>query len=75
MEIINIGNSPNDGRGDSIRNAFEKVNSNFEEISNILNMNLKNVPSNLGLLEAFKIINHNFIKINRKQKLKRLKNE
>ena len=31
-QIINIGNQSNDGTGDSIRDAFNKVNSNFAEL-------------------------------------------
>jgi len=30
IEIINIGNTPNDGTGDPIRVAFNKCNNNFE---------------------------------------------
>jgi len=32
QEIINIGTTPNDGTGDSIRNAFNKSNNNFTEL-------------------------------------------
>jgi hypothetical protein len=32
QQIINIGNSPNDGSGDSIRASFNKVNNNFTEL-------------------------------------------
>jgi hypothetical protein len=31
-QTINIGTTPNDGTGDSIRDAFDKVNDNFDEI-------------------------------------------
>ncbi|WP_048765687.1 hypothetical protein [Acinetobacter sp. 243_ASPC] len=31
-QIINIGNSPNDGNGEPARSAFNKVNSNFTEV-------------------------------------------
>ena len=31
-EIINVGQAANDGTGDPLRNAFEKVNSNFTEL-------------------------------------------
>ena len=30
---INIGSSPNDGTGDSLRSAFVKVNTNFDLVS------------------------------------------
>jgi hypothetical protein len=32
QQIINVGNSPNDGLGDPIRTSFEKTNSNFTEL-------------------------------------------
>ncbi len=31
-EIINVGNAPNDGTGDLLRDAFIKVNNNFGEL-------------------------------------------
>lgn len=31
-QTINIGTSPNDGNGDPLRNAFDKVNDNFTEL-------------------------------------------
>ena len=34
-KIINIGNQSNDGTGDSIRDAFNKVNENFNELYGI----------------------------------------
>ena len=33
-EIINIGSSPNDGSGDSLRTAFTKINNNFSQLWN-----------------------------------------
>lgn len=33
MDIINIGASTNDGTGDTLREAFDKVNKNFAQIS------------------------------------------
>lgn len=33
-QIINIGTTPNDGTGDTVRNAFDKVNDNFDEVYN-----------------------------------------
>jgi hypothetical protein len=32
QEIINIGAEPNDGEGDPLRTAFEKVNNNFTQL-------------------------------------------
>lgn len=34
-QIINVGSSPNDNQGDSLRNAGIKINSNFAEVYNI----------------------------------------
>ena len=31
-QVINIGASANDGTGDPLRNAFDKVNDNFNEL-------------------------------------------
>jgi hypothetical protein len=39
QELINIGDLPNDGKGDSIRIAFTKINNNFTEVFNTLNAN------------------------------------
>jgi len=33
-QIINIGTVSNDGTGDTIRNSFDKVNDNFDEVYN-----------------------------------------
>lgn len=32
QEFVNLGGQPNDGTGDSIRDAFDKVNKNFNEV-------------------------------------------
>lgn len=36
IQVINIGTTANDGTGDPIRNAFSKINTNFEYISDNL---------------------------------------
>ena len=43
IQIINIGTSPNDGTGDSLRIAFDKVNQNFADLSgsDINNSNIR----------------------------------
>ena len=53
-QIINIGNQSNDGTGDSIRDAFKKVNENFQELYGVNNLGaglfftkLKDTPKNL----------------------------
>jgi hypothetical protein len=37
ITTINIGNNANDGLGDNLRTAFEKVNANFTELSAVAN--------------------------------------
>ena len=32
LQVINVGNSPNDGQGDAIRTAYIKCNDNFAEL-------------------------------------------
>ena len=43
---VSVGKVANDGTGDSIRNAFIKVNQNFANLSNIAN--LESIISNAG---------------------------
>jgi hypothetical protein len=32
QQVINIGAAPNDGSGDNLRSAFDKINDNFSEV-------------------------------------------
>ena len=48
IQTINVGNVVNDGLGDNLRTAFEKVNSNFSE----LNASLTITASNIGTVGA-----------------------
>jgi len=43
VQIINIGNRVNDGLGDDLRTAFEKVNSNFSDLSAQLTITASNI--------------------------------
>ena len=52
QQFINIGNQSNDGTGDSIREAFSKVNNNFGDLYDFLDTeqgfrfeNLEDFPS------------------------------
>lgn len=36
LKKIDIGNTPNDGAGDTVRNAFDKVNANFDALADAL---------------------------------------
>ena len=48
VQLINIGNVANDGTGDDLREAFIKVNQNFEELD--LRDDEQTTASNLGLI-------------------------
>lgn len=43
IQTINIGNVVNDGLGDDLRTAFQKVNANFTDLSNQLTITASNV--------------------------------
>jgi hypothetical protein len=43
IQTINIGNQVNDGLGDDLRTAFQKVNANFSELSTQLTITASNV--------------------------------
>jgi hypothetical protein len=45
IQIINIGNRVNDGLGDDLRTAFEKVNANFSELNRSLTITASNAGS------------------------------
>lgn len=40
QEIINIGELPNDGSGDPLRTAFDKINNNFSNIFSTIDSNI-----------------------------------
>ena len=43
IQTINIGNVVNDGLGDDLRSAFQKVNANFSDLSAQLSITAVNV--------------------------------
>ena len=45
INLVNLGNSANDGTGDDLREAFVKVNNNFTEIQNQLGFTGQNLGS------------------------------
>ena len=47
-QTINIGNAANDGTGDPLRTAFDKVNSNFTELYNDDNNDVNSVNGQTG---------------------------
>lgn len=54
-QIINIGNQSNDGTGDSIRDAFNKVNNNFNDLYNVAGLG-----QGLSFLSLRETISSNF---------------
>jgi len=53
-QTINIGTTANDGTGDQLRTAFDKVNDNFDEVytAGPVGSNLKITSSNLTSIET-----------------------
>ncbi len=49
IQTINIGNVVNDGLGDDLRTAFQKVNANFAELQSFLTVTASNVGSGFGV--------------------------
>ncbi len=43
LQTINIGNLANDGLGDDLRTAFEKVNANFSDLNDELSVSVVNL--------------------------------
>jgi hypothetical protein len=54
IQTINIGNVVNDGLGDDLRTAFQKVNANFVSLDAELSVNGKNVPETVNGEGIFK---------------------
>lgn len=40
QQVINVGNNPNDGTGDGLRNAYIKCNQNFSELYSQIRSNV-----------------------------------
>lgn len=49
IQLVNLGTYANDGTGDDLRVAFEKVNSNFTEIDSLSISNAVNLGAGQGL--------------------------
>lgn len=71
-ELIKIGTLPNDGTGDSLRTAFEKINMNFESLFILADVGApeKIVTSSNGdsIPSAFHKLNSNFAILSTKYK-------
>lgn len=57
IQQVNIGNLVNDGTGDNLRAAFEKVNANFSELDSQLRINGTNVGDGAGQVFKEKVTN------------------
>jgi hypothetical protein len=51
IQTINIGNVVNDGLGDDLRTAFQKVNANFTALDAELSVTGKNIPETVSCRE------------------------
>jgi len=51
IQTINIGNLVNDGLGDDLRTAFQKVNSNFAELEAELSLNGTNLGNGANIFK------------------------
>ena len=53
QEIINIGTLPNDGSGDPLRVAFQKINNNFTQLYGTGYQTIESVTTGTDLQEIF----------------------
>ena len=52
IQTIRIGTYPNDGTGDDLRTAFEKVNANFQELNVEINVgSAENLGTGVGIFK------------------------
>jgi hypothetical protein len=59
-EIINAGILPNDGLGDPVRVAVEKINNNFINLNSIVGANLTTIVRTDSIRTVFSKVNDNF---------------
>lgn len=61
IQTINLGAYANDGTGDDLRTAFQKINANFTELSSTTNIaNGTNVGTGIGIFKQRNIANLEF---------------
>lgn len=61
IQTINIGTYANDGTGDDLRAAFDKVNKNFQELGGTVSIaNGANVGSGVGIFKSRNLANLEF---------------
>lgn len=64
-QIINIGTSPNARDGDTLRSAFAKINSNFDEVYNNVSILLGGSPSEItGTFKGNLVANNGTLLVN-----------
>ena len=64
IQTINIGNVVNDGLGDDLRTAFQKVNANFTELNASLTVTASNIStSGVGIFKEKNGLNLEFKRI------------
>lgn len=64
IQIINIGSSANDGTGDQLRTAFDKVNDNFDELNDLIRLDGNgHVSIDPGLNSTQVVVNNNSLTI------------
>lgn len=63
-QVINIGTTPNDGTGDSLRDSFDKTNDNFDEVYNPEKIEFDNTATPTVTEEGTIWWNHNEYTIN-----------
>jgi hypothetical protein len=66
LQLLNLGEKPNDGLGDTIRNASDKINYNFIIIGNLLAIEFETViwEKFEDTKKAMETVNKNFIYYN-----------
>jgi hypothetical protein len=61
LQLVNLGNYANDGTGDDLRTAFQKVNANFQILNTETNIsNGTNLGSGVGLFKDRNVANLEF---------------
>jgi len=61
LQLVNLGNYANDGTGDDLRTAFQKVNANFTALNTETNIsNGANLGSGVGLFKDRNVANLEF---------------
>jgi hypothetical protein len=52
IDLVDLGTFPNDGTGDDLRTAFEKVNANFTNIDNSIVIGALNIGAGTGVFAS-----------------------